>query len=104
MDPIEQHPEYIKAKEHLIEKGLKFEWLTYTVDTTNPYAQFVPPGKKHNASPCPCYLGRWLLGGFGAVKCKAVKEPIPGAYFDLICEKNYETCPYRARKKKEEAK
>lgn len=46
MDPIERHPEYIKAKEHLIEKGLKYERLTYTVDTTNTYAQFVPPGEE----------------------------------------------------------
>lgn len=49
-DPIEQHPEYIRAKKRLIEK---------------------------------------------AVKCKAVQNPIPGAYFDLICEKHHETCPHR---------
>lgn len=35
MDPIEQHPAYIRAKEHLIEQGLKYGWLTHTVDTTS---------------------------------------------------------------------
>lgn len=54
-----------------------------------------------DVSPCPCYLGRWRLGAFGAVKCKAVKDPLPGAYFDLICEKNHKTCPHRAQKKEE---
>lgn len=97
MDPIEQHPAYIRAKENLIEQGLKYGWLTHTVDTTSIYAQFIPAGKKHNVSPCPCYLGRWRLGGFGAVKCKVSKDPLPGAYFDLICEKNHETCPHRKK-------
>ncbi len=101
MDPIEQHPAYISAKEHLIEQGLKYEWLTHVVDTTSIYTQFIPAGKKYNVRPCPCYLGRWRLGAFGAVKCKAVKDPLPGAYFDLICEKNHKTCPHRAQKKEE---
>lgn len=99
-DPIVNHPEYIRAKERLISLGLKWEWLTHTIDTENPHTQFLPAGKRESKSDCPCYQGRWRLGGFGAVKCGAVQEPLPGAYYDLICGSRHETCPYRVSEKR----
>lgn len=94
MDPIETHPEYIRAKERLISLGLKWEWLTYIPDPSIPPVTFLKNGKLCYCSPCPHYEGYWLGLGFGCVKCSAANHPVPGTYLDFVCRERHETCPY----------
>lgn len=94
MDPIMKHPEYIRAKEHLMALGLKWEWLTHTVDTAGPAAFFFPNGKRGYHSECPYYEGFWLCGGFGGSKCNLSEAPRPVIYYEAVCTKKYEDCPH----------
>ena len=94
MDPIFNHPKYLRAKERLISLGLKWEWMTDIVDPSKPGAYFLKNGQRGYRSACPYYEGFWLCGGFGSPKCSLSEELRPHIYFDMFCVEHFEECPH----------
>ena len=94
MEFLVKHPAYLRAKAHLISMGLKYEWLTSTVDLNNPITYFFKNGRQGYRSTCPHYEGYWLCGGFGSPKCRLSDPPRPMLYYDTFCSKDHQQCPH----------
>ena len=94
MSQQEMLPGFAEAKARIEEKGYLSEWITKTVDPSEPGAVFLPRGKWPHKSDCPNYQGYWLCGHIGSVKCEACAELLPGLQWDIVCGKDYTRCKF----------
>lgn len=87
-----------RAIEHLKAKGLPARWPTMVADPSDNSTFFLPKGKPHNKSDCPCYEGYYLDGLSGAVRCSGTGELLPGIVWNNVCSKEYGKCSFYKRK------
>lgn len=88
-----------RAVDYLAEKGFPNRWPEEVPDPNQEGTIFVKAGKPYNPSKCPYYVGYYLCGGCGGVKCSAAGEIIPGIAWYTVCRNSFDECPfYRERK------
>ena len=87
-------PGFAEAKTRIEEKGYLSDWITKTVDPNEPGAVYLPNGKPNHKSDCPHYIGYWLCGHIGSVKCAKCSELLPGLQWGIMCSKDYSACKF----------
>lgn len=99
-----QHMDELGIREtidYLIAKGLPANWPTGIVDPAGNGVCYLPGGKPWYKSACPHYVGYYLHGGLGTVRCNAAGELLPGIVHYKVCSKEYGKCPFYKEDKKD---
>ena len=96
-------PGFVEAKAYLEDSGRPSGWITATVDTSDPAAQYLKAGKPWYKSACPFYQGFWLSGCIGSVACERTGL-LPGLMWQHTCRNQHEQCPFFLKKDAAEIK
>ena len=82
--------------DHLKAGGHPCEWPLKVANPEDKCTFFHPKGKGFRCyeSQCPNYVGYYLDGLYGAVKCEHCPDLLPGSVVETMCGKRFTDCPF----------